>query len=51
MTMKLKKDKVYKASYLKELQQPNAMWFYDDWFAKVAWINAPQLEQTISIQL
>ena len=47
---KPKKQKEYVASYLKDMQKPNAMWFYDDWFEQVPWINAPQLNQTISIQ-
>ena len=48
--MKQSKPKVYKASYLKDLQQPDSNWFYDNWFAKVPWVNAPLLKNNISIQ-
>ena len=51
MTMKLKKDKVFKASYTKDLIPPDKNWFVDEyWFNKIPWMNEPQLEQTISIQ-
>ncbi len=49
MTMKL--DKIYKASYLKDLSKPDKNWFYDNGFPRVPWINEPQLKQNISIQI
>ncbi len=45
-----KEDKEYKAKYIKDMQTPNINWFYDNWFEKVPWINAPQLKNNISIQ-
>lgn len=48
--MKQSKPKEYKASYLKDLQKPDIQGFYDNWFAKIPWINAPQLKENISIQ-